>query len=377
MNKTYQDEKDIFFSHSSQDQKALSRLKDFLCKKLENDGGHKVKIFLSSDGESIPFGKNWVYELEEALDGAKIMFVFLSPNSINSHWIYFEAGIAYKNEIDVIPVGIMGVDLSSDVGMPLSLLQGFNIQSELGLNNIISKINKIFGWDCKEYFTEEEFREIFADVYGFGRSTFGEYISTINLIRYEFDKKIGNVGESYIDFKAKKYGVQNEKIENLVSRMDIDASKRQRWLFQGWEFVRYLDDENNDVKFCASIDPLAYPIAIKFLDEMFSKDLSHNDIVFKFSFIIQVEFVSDVYPIRDEIKAGAKMIGSDIAFADDREGYYSFGKAKFMLDSSNPTLMNIKHTYTNLDEFDIGVLISQLWEYGVLQRGRTVAPPIG
>lgn len=37
---------------------------------------------------------------------AKIMFVFVTENSISSGWIYFEAGYAYSNGIQVIPVGI-------------------------------------------------------------------------------------------------------------------------------------------------------------------------------------------------------------------------------------------------------------------------------
>ncbi len=59
------------------------------------------------------------------------MFVFVTPTSIESGWIYFEAGFAYSKGIDVIPVGV-GIDIGS-IRPPLSLLQGFNITSKYSL----------------------------------------------------------------------------------------------------------------------------------------------------------------------------------------------------------------------------------------------------
>ncbi len=132
-------EKDIiFFSHSSADSALLSRIKKLILEKTSNS----VSIFLSSDGQSIKLGRNWVSSIEEKLKDASVMFVFVTPQSINSKWIYFEAGFAYSKEIDVIPIGIYGVDLN-DLTPPLSLLQGFNISNADGLNNIIAKINEL------------------------------------------------------------------------------------------------------------------------------------------------------------------------------------------------------------------------------------------
>ena len=99
-----------------------------------------IQIFMSSDGQSIPFGNNWIHKIEDGLNNAKIMFVFVTPTSIESGWIYFEAGFAYSKGIDVIPVGV-GIDIGS-IRPPLSLLQGFNITSSESLNNFVTVINK-------------------------------------------------------------------------------------------------------------------------------------------------------------------------------------------------------------------------------------------
>lgn len=122
----------VFFSHSSRDRGALTNLRDLLLRKT----GHSVDIFLSSDGESIPLGRNWVSRIEAALTDTSLMFVFLSPQSLSSPtWVSFESGYVYSRDVQVIPVGILGVDLNH-VPAPFSLLQGFNVSSYEGLNNL-------------------------------------------------------------------------------------------------------------------------------------------------------------------------------------------------------------------------------------------------
>lgn len=62
----------IFFSHSSSDKDVLFKLKELFCDKTAGT----IEVFLSSDGQSIPLGKNWVHRVQEALDNAKLMIVF-------------------------------------------------------------------------------------------------------------------------------------------------------------------------------------------------------------------------------------------------------------------------------------------------------------
>lgn len=142
----------IFFSHSSKDRDAILPIKEKLMKVTCG----VIQIFMSSDGQSIPFGNNWVHKIEEGLNNAKIMFVFVTPTSIKSGWIYFEAGFAYSKGIDVIPVGI-GVDIGS-IKPPLNLLQGFNITSGESLNNFVTVINKNLNLTFEPNFSEEDFK---------------------------------------------------------------------------------------------------------------------------------------------------------------------------------------------------------------------------
>ncbi|HYH81604.1 MAG TPA: TIR domain-containing protein [Longimicrobium sp.] len=146
----------VFFSHSSKDGVVLQRLKTAVLAKT----GGAVDIFLSSDGQSIRLGHNWVSEIEQALTSASLMFVFISPASAASQWVFFEAGFSYGRRVQVIPVAIGGVDLGR-LAPPISLLQGFNLSSAETLNNILQQINEKFGHTHALSFTPEDFEAIF------------------------------------------------------------------------------------------------------------------------------------------------------------------------------------------------------------------------
>lgn len=147
----------VFISHSSKDESVVRALSDALRKKT----GGAIEIFVSSDGQSMPLGRNWVHSVEEALNRASLMFVLLSPNSIGSQWIYFEAGYSYSQKRRVIPIGIPGVDLGV-LSPPMSLLQGFNIISPESLDNLLVLMNKEFGHAHDGKFTQDEYNLIFG-----------------------------------------------------------------------------------------------------------------------------------------------------------------------------------------------------------------------
>lgn len=148
----------IFFSHSSRDKVEMNRLKESF---VEKTGG-SIEVFLSSDGESIPLGKNWVYRVQEGLEGAKAMLVFITPNSVDSGWIYFEAGYCFSKGIRVVPIGFLGMDFTS-LGPPFGLLQGFNINSFEGLNNIIGIANDVLQHRHSLSFTDADLQDIVSE----------------------------------------------------------------------------------------------------------------------------------------------------------------------------------------------------------------------
>lgn len=146
----------LFFSHSSKDKDMVLTIKN----KVMQYTSSTLEIFQSSDGESIPFGTNWIHKVEEGLQEAKVMFVFVTDKSLSSGWIYFEAGYAYSKGVHVIPVGI-GVSVG-DLKAPLNLLQGFNVTSADSLNNFLTIINREFNYSFSAQFTDDDYNEIIA-----------------------------------------------------------------------------------------------------------------------------------------------------------------------------------------------------------------------
>jgi hypothetical protein len=186
----HMDKPTVFFSHSRKDKDALVRLKALFTEKT----GSSIEVFLSSDGQSIPLGRNWVHAVELGLNRAKLMFVFVTPSSLRSDWLYFESGYAYKQGLRVVPVGFKGVDLGK-VPPPLGLLQGFNITSEASLDNIIVVANEEFECSHTARFTPDEYREIVALGEDPTGSMIGAYGLGVDEIRLHLDTRLDVIPE--------------------------------------------------------------------------------------------------------------------------------------------------------------------------------------
>lgn len=231
------DKPTIFFSHSSKDSAFIIPIKN----KITEITGKTLNIFMSSDGQSIPFGNNWVHKIEEGLNNAQIMFVFITPNSIDSAWIYFEAGFAYSKSIEVVPVGI-DVNIG-ELNPPLNLLQGFNITSTDNLNKFITIINKKFDLEFKKTFNDEDYESLFSKKKGSLTSqnmsdifTHAEYelysfntydIRIFTLQRLDLEKMFNKI-KNYFDHKHivyEKTGIREITIAGIL-QIKIIGDKR-------------------------------------------------------------------------------------------------------------------------------------------------------
>lgn len=199
----------IFFSHSSKDKEIILSIKN----KLDKATGGVMDIFMSSDGQSIPFGTNWIHKIEEGLQTAKIMFVFVTDNSVSSGWIYFEAGYAYSKGIQVIPVGI-GIDIGS-LKAPLNLLQGFNVLSEDSLNNFITIINRTFNYHFDSTFRYSDYLEVTKKL------TPG-MINTIKFEEVVSKAECEIYGEQTVNGKTVKHNI-NKVFNDIVDYLNFNS----------------------------------------------------------------------------------------------------------------------------------------------------------
>jgi TIR domain len=132
--------KHIFISHISEEGATAERLKAA----LNRDFLNLVKVFVSSDTESIAAGEEWLDSVEKALRDCEIFVTLCSPESLRRAWINFETGAAWILKIPVIPICHSGL-LVEDLPMPLSLKQGLALSDGNGLCRLYTRIAGALG----------------------------------------------------------------------------------------------------------------------------------------------------------------------------------------------------------------------------------------
>jgi hypothetical protein len=342
----------IFFSHSSKDKIPLAKLKELILNKCNNS----IDIFLSSDGQSIPFGKNWEHQIEEALNKSTTFFIFLTPNSLNSQWVYFEAGHAYSRKRDVVPIGIFGLDLNS-LKPPLNLLQGFNINGKEGLNNIISIINKNYDCSFSESFESKEFLELLSLTQDY----------TAKILENVFDSIIidftSELGEDYGYCQLSETFLKDFK--NYLSRNNIEFKEFGDFLnFEGavLKTVRYPSTDLYYSKLV--IDPLSFLKSIELLKMCIM--LAYNDIQlfnFKFYFNQNITCLPNIYQM------SSRLMKYNCHLTDKNDFEYKNIGFNIKYDSSNEIQNSfVLQTRIELEKLNIGIineLIDVLFQSGV------------
>lgn len=263
----------IFFSHSSKDRDLILPIKN----KLSDITSNVIKIFMSSDGQSIPFGNNWVHKIEEGLQESKVMFVFITQNSINNAWVYFESGYAYSKGVEVIPVGI-GINIG-DLKPPLNLLQGFNITSGDSLNNFVSILNQKFELNFKENFLEIDYDQIKAielqseyDISAIFTSATYEVCSqysnseTYEIIRYDLEKAMEEY-RIFLNEEKIKFSSNNEKWNGETILVDGIKFLRTGKEEEPREYDNKLSPNQNH-KLLTSISTYNFTLSFKLLKKM-------------------------------------------------------------------------------------------------------------
>jgi hypothetical protein len=342
----------VFLSHSSIDEIPLRTLKDILVKKT----GGAIDLFLSSDGESIPLGRNWVHEIEQALDKSKLMFVFVSPSSIRSSWIHFESGYAYSKGISVVPIGILGIDLGQ-IAPPLSLLQGFNITSVSGLNNLIAIINKSFEHSHDEAFTLEEFDSIFAvSTSNKNLSIMKRFAGAINNIQIISNDR----GDTELEMLAQfleGQGVEYNKWTKTITTYGVTAAIKQNYV----DRKHYLE-----IIISNELAKVTLPI----ISEFMINTLSASEEIL----LIEIEFVNTVSLFQGYHNITARLYGTEISLGIDETLQYK--DITFKLDRktwfSNEGVvqgnayLRIDCKVGHLNSLDLEGLLEILFAQGVL-----------
>ena len=347
------DEKLIFFSHSSKDALPLKYLKESLEQKFK-DSGTSIKIFMSSDGQSIPGGFHSIKTIEKGLKDSQLVFIFMTPNSLESNWVWFEAGFSYlmtqcQTDKKVIPLGI-GIKFEQ-LG-PLAQLQGYDLTSLESLNNLIYNINQKFGTNCDD-FTDREYDEIFQHFNIVSPIT--EYVFTFKLKAYNPIYNSAHTKRFILNYQKSCVQIESTPLKDgsipLIS-----------YTLEGIKFTH-----NNGLKYTdIEISPLNFEKSFKVLMRYLSFSISSS-----FDLIIKL---NPKYSINHrDIDLSALLSQHDISKSDNYYGledlHYNLGTIDFRLksldDSHEELAIRLKDDTVFEDVID---LVKILLQIGIIEE---------
>ena len=86
-----------------------------------------MQVFLASKAGEIPTGKDWLSHIHENLKAATSFLFLLTPRSIERHWVWYEAGVAWNRGCQQLPVAAGGLDRAT-VYYPLRAVQILDLE---------------------------------------------------------------------------------------------------------------------------------------------------------------------------------------------------------------------------------------------------------
>jgi hypothetical protein len=155
------DKPTVFISHIV-DESALARA---LQAHLQRDFLGLLDVFVSSDGESISAGANWLATISEALKRTRLEVVVCSRASVSRPWINFEAGAAWIRDVPIVPVCHSGLK-PSELPMPLRVLNGIEARDAAGLSSLYKSVARVLNSSIPR----QEFDQLVAEVATFEAS---------------------------------------------------------------------------------------------------------------------------------------------------------------------------------------------------------------
>lgn len=186
----------IFLSHIHEE-KELAKIVQTA---IESEFSGFVKVFVSSDGSTIPAGANFLKRIEDGLTDCIGGLYLISPKSVKRNWINFELGavwirnvLSLKNsdsEIPIIPFCHSGIT-PSKLPMPLTNLSAIEANNSAHLESAFKSIQKAVGGSGE---LKTDFDKLANDIINFERTyTIGDnLVSMFKTMRLN-NEQIGQV----------------------------------------------------------------------------------------------------------------------------------------------------------------------------------------
>ena len=130
----------IFISHSIEESQVAHRIKELLKAAFGDD----LKVFVSSDYESVGGGEKWFAKILENIKSCKVVLALISKESYSRPWVPYEAGVGEGAGATVIPL-IHRDAAIRDLSPPISEYHVRNLRDTNSVLALIDDIGKEIG----------------------------------------------------------------------------------------------------------------------------------------------------------------------------------------------------------------------------------------
>jgi hypothetical protein len=117
-----------------------------LTRYLKSDFLGPLDVFVSSDGEGIDAGEEWLSSIDAAIRQSALMLILRSPASIRRPWINFEAWAAWILKVPIIRLCHAGL-IPGDLDVPLSYRQRRLFTDPEGVRLLYARVAKVLKCD--------------------------------------------------------------------------------------------------------------------------------------------------------------------------------------------------------------------------------------
>lgn len=112
--------------HAAEDRDLAILLRSYIKDRVSG-----IQVFLASQAGEIPTGEDWLAHIHENLKAATSFLFLLTPRSVERHWIWYEAGVAWNRAVAEgcrrLPVAAGGLNRAS-VYYPLRAVQILDLE---------------------------------------------------------------------------------------------------------------------------------------------------------------------------------------------------------------------------------------------------------
>jgi hypothetical protein len=226
---------EVFISHSSLEASLANGLRDWLQDKVPN-----TTAFCSSVPDDLPPGDDWFQTIVEHARNADRCLILLSPDSLDKHWLYFEAGLTFGAAAihKLIPV-LYGGLVDSSLPGPLRHRQALLINDRGSFNAFVNQTLDARGGD--QWF--DEFKQALSPPVGrfIEYGLYGGYFGDCNIER---NNNLILSAQPTLDFSRAFPRLDPKGTPRRIVALRVTAVPRRQGIINHWKFGIQLRQSN-------------------------------------------------------------------------------------------------------------------------------------